>query len=158
MQADMIQVLKRLLLSPATPLEFMVSALLALFVFVLVLNKVGTAMDLKVAQTGQSLVVLAVTLVAGLALVVVAGRHVPLPGWGAIAAGVAVVVLVGAPVTVWVQKGGYFGALTALLFSIAAAMVVVTLVHTIFGAFGKGEQSVGRGLDHNRETQRFLNQ
>ena len=153
MQAKFVQLIHKLLFNPDSDLQLFLAAGLAIIVFVMVLNKVGTAMDLKVAQTGRSLPLFMLLLVAELLVL----AYVPhLSRWGMIAVGAAVVLVAGVPLTSLLLKGPLLGALFSLLISIAAVVVVLLFVNMGFGVVHKGEMSVGMGLNHNRETESIL--
>jgi peptidoglycan/LPS O-acetylase OafA/YrhL len=156
MQATFTRLIHKLLFNPDSDLQFFLAAGLAIVVFVMVLNKVGVAMDLKVAQTGRSLPLFVLLLAAELLVLAFLPRAVKLPGWGMIGVSVGVVLIVGVPLTCLLLKGSYFNALFSLLLSIAAVVVVLLFVDMGFGVWRKGEQGVGIGLDHNRETRTFL--
>lgn len=156
MQATAEHYFRLMLLNPASPLELMLAAGLAAFVFVLVLNKVGAAFNLALAQTGRSLIVLVVghaVVLGGLAML---ATHVKLPALAIPVAAVILMLAVVTPLTCLLLKGSYLSALMALLISMAAAFVMTLFVHTTFAALGKSGDSVGHGRQHRRDLERVM--
>ena len=156
MQTSMMRLLRRALMNPATETEFLVALILAAVVFVVILNKVGSSLGLIMANTGRSILVLALLLlVNGLVLGFVSRVYAP-SGWILLGGAAILIVVVIAPCTSFIQKGSYASSLFALLIGLAAAAVAVAFVHAGFQAFSGGGKSVGKGLDHNREVEQFL--
>ena len=156
MQAAMLNMLKVLLMRPATEMEYLMSLGLGGLAAVLVMSKVGTAMDLKVAEPLRALMALGITLAAVLAALVLVDEKVRLTGWVILGVSVVVVLVIGVPAVCLIEKGGYVAGLVTLAMSIVVAAVVVVFVHTGFRAVRGGEKSVGFGLEHNRETKEFI--
>jgi hypothetical protein len=157
MQTAMEAILRRILMNPGSTLEFAVAAFLAALTFVLVLNKVGGAFNLALAQTSRAAIVLVVSLAVELGALAYLGT-LKLPGWSLPVAAVVLVLVVAVPLACLVLKGRYAAALVPMLLSIAAAAVVILFVHTIFNAIGGGGKSVGSGLRHNRDVENVMQQ
>lgn len=157
MQASMEAILRRLLFSPHSNLEFALAGILAGFAFIIALNKVGGALDLGLAHTSRSLPVLLVGLAVELGVLGFLSTQ-KLPPWVMPVAAVAVLLVVVVPLVALLLKGGYLTALFPLLISVAAAAVVALLVHTVFNAVGGGGKSVSTGLRHNRDVEKVMQQ
>ncbi|MDA0990227.1 MAG: hypothetical protein O3A51_05690 [Verrucomicrobia bacterium] len=158
MQAELTKLLNTILMKPGSDTEFFIAGVAALITFVIVLNKVGSSFGLIMAQTGRTLVVLAIGLVLNaLVLGFLSSVYSP-QTWMLVLASAVLLLIVVTPCACWLQKGSYSGALFALIISGAAALVIIAFVHTAFGAMSGGGKSVGKGLMHNRETERMLNE
>ncbi|MDA0577272.1 MAG: hypothetical protein O3B24_04145 [Verrucomicrobia bacterium] len=148
--------LHTLLFNPATHFEYVVSSALGAFTFALVMNTVGSSMGLKVSDTLRSFAVLAITLIVGLAAASMARQQFHAGGWVLWGAALLAVLAIAVPSTCLIQKGSYVQSLVSLVISLAAALVIVLLLHTVFGALRGGETSIGQGIKHNRETEQFI--
>lgn len=156
MQHTAIHFLKMALFHPASPAEFAISAALGAFAFVYTLNLVGSALNMSLAQSGRSTVVLIVGLVTNLLTLSLLDLNFSPSGWVLIAAGVGVTLVVVVPFTCFLHKGSYSTALISLVLAVTALLVAALLVHTVFGAISGGTQSVGEGLRYNRELEQAI--
>lgn len=156
MQSVMLDLLRTLMFSPRSNPEFFMVATLGFIVFVTCLNKVGSTVSAHSGQTLRSTVVVVVTLAGALALVAALRMNVKLPPWGLLTAAIVAFLAIGLPAACLLLKSGFSGALVSLIISSMLALLVMFLVHTVFGAFEKGGLSVGAGLQHRRDTEQIL--
>lgn len=156
MEAAAEHFFRLMLWNPRTQFELLLSATLAAMTFVLVLNKVGSALDLKLAETMRSLVVLAVGLTAVLAALGFLSLQPGLPRLVIPVAAIVLVLAVVTPLACLLLKGPYLSALFSLLISMAAATVMILFIHTTFSALNKSGTSVDHGRQHRRDVERAM--
>ena len=140
--------------NPESVVERVIVGLLAAGAFLLVMTKAGDALRLPASETTRSFAILAITLVAGLALIAAVNTFVaPQVGNEAtrkvlpIVAAIVVLLGLSAPATCLIQKGSYGHGLAAVAFSVLAAILIVVLVNAGIGAVHHG----GAGFDKTRE-------
>lgn len=150
MQQAAIRLARILLLNPASPGETVVSALVAVFAFVMTVNAVGSALNMALARSGRSLAVLAVGGLVIVGALAILDYRFSAPGWVLIAAGVGITLMMIVPCMRFLLGGTYPAALASLALGVGGMVAALLLVHAVFGAVSGGAGSVGKGLKHKR--------
>lgn len=154
--------LRLLLGNPQTTIELYVTAALAWCGFVIVHAISGKALGLAQATRLTSAVVSVVGL--GIIMAGMIAARLYFPGWQheawriwtLVASGVLVGLIIVVPVTCWIQKGGYIGALmTWVLASLAAALIIV-LTGGIFDGVAGGRRGAEKGKLHREQIEKVL--
>jgi hypothetical protein len=164
-KVEMFRIINTALCRPSSPLELTTLALLALITYVLVSRKIGGALEIIMTDILHSLAATAVGVAAVLAVTAAANLYI-VPGIGSpalrlsasIVAAALALLAIAVPAVCLIQKGSYLNSLFTILLSIAAALVVVLLVHAGFKAVSSGSGQVGKGVRHKKTLEEAMAQ
>ena len=147
--------------NPSSSVEFIVLAILAAFVFVVIMIKVGDALDIPVPDTKRSIAVLMIGTV-GILLVLTAVNfylmpHITTTGLRAcawIASIIVALLAIAGPAICLIQRASYLSGLSSILLSIGASVIVLLLVRAGFRAVRVGD----KGLETTRGRTEIVNE
>ena len=151
-----------LLADPSTPVELVALSIAGALAFVLVLTKVGDLLGVGISSAGRSLAILIVTLatwffVAGAASIYLGPEVSPsIAAWLSPVAAALVLLVISAPLMMFLQKSKYLKGLVLMVLSIAAAVGVILLASAAFGAAREGGKEGDRIKGRTSEVNDFL--
>lgn len=158
-----VQSLVRTLLgNPGSRVEMGMAAALAWLVFIIVQTASSKALGLSRSNWLTSTMV---SLLGFLLIVVgMAAARLYLPQWQnpawrvwiLVSSGVLVGLFLGIPLTCWIQKGGYIGALLSWVFGTLAAALMVILTGALFDGLAGGRRGAEKGVQHRELIEKAL--
>lgn len=161
--AEAVSILKVAVRRPDTPVELVVTALLALVVFLTIMWLAGLAF--KMPDTNVLQRILAGALVSGAALAAATAISILVASKVEkeivqralmIAAPSAAAILLGVPLAMLVMRAKYFQTLFTVILSVAAAWGVTLLSESVFDSVRQGMKQAAKASEHKGEINEMM--